>query len=1060
MEQKDKLAEARKALLAKRLKRKSNGVRKAIESISILEHDRPVPLSLAQQRFWITHQLDESKGSHNVYEGWRVKGSFDVSRLNQAFRGLVARHTTLQTQFTLIDDAPHQSKHPLEAFKLEVIDLAHSSTADLSLEIDQLIHAQFSQPFNLLDDPLIRLSLVHLNQGKSDNLLLLTVHHIISDEYSNGIIWRDLSNLYQNLDHELADLPIQYRDFSEWQKDWIEKDSGKKQLNYWKDQLSGEITNLQLPLDNVRQTAPTGQGNTISHLLPRELSDQVASLSKQTQATPFIIWMAIFQLLLHRYTQQDDIWVGTPIGNRQRPEVKNLVGLFLNSIVIRTQLSGSETFTELLKKVQSNVLSGLANQDVPFDQVVNEVQPDRSSGLTPLFQTMLVYANKGAGPQFSGLSFEKIDYKSQFAKLDLTLFVQGGDRPKASIQYNTDLFESSTIRRVLGHLEVMALAIFKNPSLKVSEYPLLTLPEKEQILVDWNANQPAPNAKGKLLHSLILAHAKTKFNHPAVICGDQKLTYRELDLQSGNLARHLQALGVNGESNQFVGVMVDRRPEMLIGILAILRAGGAYVPIDPDYPAERIEHIVTDANVDIILTTGDYKLPESISKPINLINLSEPLQKMEMANLSQITPPSPQALAYVIYTSGSTGKPKGVMVTHTNIVHSTTVRYSVYDNPAERFLLLSSFAFDSSMVGIFWTLCQGGTLILPEQGMHQNVGWLTKTIEAEEITHLLALPSLYQILLDESRPDQLKSLNTVMVAGEACHASLVEKHYSQYPDSALYNEYGPTEGTVWSHAYRFPKDFVGPTVPIGTHIPNVTQYIVDQQNQAVPIGVPGELIIGGAGITPGYLNKPELTAERFVSLPHFDQNPDARFYRTGDLVKWRADGQVIFLGRVDHQVKIRGFRVELGEIEATLLNYAGIKTAAVSVIEKESARNKILAAWFTAESQVDQKTLKEWMGNHVPDYMVPAVFTQLETMPLNANGKINRAALPVPEIISSTASKSAYEAPANQTETSLSRIWQSALNIDHISVNENFFDLGGHSLLAIKIFAQIEKQLG
>ncbi|MFK7805121.1 MAG: amino acid adenylation domain-containing protein, partial [Anaerolineae bacterium] len=986
MDQKAKIAEARKALLAKRLKGKATLAAKQ-EKIKKLDHNRPIPLSLAQQRFWITHQLDETQGSHNIYDGWRVSGPIDADRLNGAFVRLVGRHTTLQTRIDLIDGEPHQASHSLEAFALDEVDYSAVPEDKRGEKVDAFVKQTFGRPFNLSADPLVRLTLCQLNSAKTEHLLLLTIHHIISDEYSNPIIWRELAELYQNDGANLPEKPIDYRDFSDWQSEWLAKKAGQKQLIYWKEQLAGEVTSLQLPYDKVRPTVATGRGHTRSRQLPTTLPLAIGKLSKQTGATPFMVWMAIFQLLLYRYTQQEDVWVGTPIGNRQRPEVKNLIGLFLNTIVVRSQLDEKQTFVDLIKTVQEKILNAFANQDVPFDQVVNAVQPSRDSGLSPLFQTMLVYAQKGAGPQFKGLTFEKIDYKSDFAKLDLTLFVSGGDAPKASIQYSADLFEAETIDRMLGHLEVLATAVANDPATPIGHFPLLAKSEREQILVDWNESQPAPPTRGKVLHGLILKHGKVKPNHPAVIAGDKTLTYQELDLQSGNLARYLQTQGVNGKSNPFIGVMVDRRPEMLVGILAILRAGGAYVPIDPDYPAERIEHIVNDANLDIILTAGDYALPENIDRPIDLIDLTQPLKKQDVADLSQIVKPTPNSNAYLIYTSGSTGKPKGVMVSHGNIVHSTTARYSFYPTPAERFLLLSSFAFDSSMVGIFWTLCQGGTLILPEQGMHQNVGWLNNTIEEQKVTHLLALPSLYQILLEESESQQLQSLNTVMVAGEACHAGLVEMHYRRYPESSLYNEYGPTEGTVWSHAYRFPEEFVGPVVPIGKAIPNVTQYILDQNDQPVPVGVPGELVIGGAGITKGYLNRPDLTAEKFVCLPHLNPDENVHFYRTGDLVKWRADGNVIFLGRVDHQVKIRGFRIELGEIEALLLAHPAVKMGAVGVFEPSTQNSasipeKKLVAWFTADSELDTVTLKDWIGKRLPNYMVPALFTQLDSMPL------------------------------------------------------------------------------
>ncbi len=1059
MDQKEKLAEAKRALLAKRLKGKKNKTEQPADNIPKLAHSEPTPLSFAQQRFFFTHQIDQSPSSHNVYSAWKLDGPVDHDQLNAAFQQLVKRQSILATKIEILDQVPMQAYFDPDTFVVNVIDLSNEPSDQISAQADRLIAQEFNRPFDLQNDRLIRLTLLQLNREKTSHTLLLNIHHIISDEYSSGLIWGDLAAFYNDAQPTLDPLPIDFRDFADWQTSWLENNGGDQQLNYWRDELGGEVNTLQLPLDYPRPVPASGKGNLLSKSLDVSVSEQISALSKQTGATPFMIWMALFHTLLYRYTDQESVWVGTPVGNRQRPEVKKLVGLFLNTIVVRSNIGPNMTFIDLLTQIQTKSVKGLANQDVPFDQVVNDLQPDRSTGLTPLFQSMLVYAAGSQPPQFNGITFERIEYKSEFAKLDLTLFVKGGPVPTLSIQYSTDIFAAETIGRMLDHLQTLVTDVLANPAQTLHQFELLTSPEKEQILVDWNAPKPAPNTAGKLLHSLILAHAKTKFNHAAVIGGAQTLTYRELDLQSGNLARHLQSLGVNGSTNPKIGVMVDRRPEMLVGILAILRAGGAYVPIDPDYPAERIEHIVTDSQLDIVLTTGDYSLPATINRPITLINLTQPLPEQPTAELGQIAPPTPDALAYVIYTSGSTGKPKGVMVTHANIVHSTTARYAFYENPAERFLLLSSFAFDSSMVGIFWTLCQGGTLILPEQGMHQNVGWLNKTIETEAVTHLLALPSLYQILLDESAPDQLRSLNTVMVAGEACHAGLVAQHYRKYPQSSLYNEYGPTEGTVWSHAYRFPQEFVGPTVPIGQNIPNVTHYILDSQQQPVPIGIAGELVIGGAGITRGYLNRDDLTAEKFVTLPHLAASPEDRFYRTGDLVKWGNDGNVIFLGRVDHQVKIRGFRVELGEIEATLINQPQISAAAVKAVQEPNGPTKRLVAWFTSENKIDLTQLRAGMGKTLPDYMVPAEFVQLAQMPLTPNGKVNRNALVPPPPAQKGGNKAAAN-PTTQTEKTLLSIWKEVLKAGSMGVDDNFFELGGHSLLAIQLFSKIEKEFG
>ena len=1060
---KQRLSEARRKLLEKRLKGAAWS-EEGEQQIPRRERSDPAPLSLAQERFWFLNQLNPKDPTYNMHEAWQVEGDLDIDALASAVNQVVARQATLRMTIGKHKGQLVQIIHEEMPIELSVHDLSHLAGEAQQEQVQQMAIAEARALFDLYKGPLLRFTV--LRQSATRHTLMYTIHHIVSDENSNDIFWRELTHFYlsevgnQTKESSIPKLPIQYDDFSEWQREWLSQEEHDRQMSYWEKRLAGEAKLLELPLDKVRPTLQTARGGMIQRRFADDLTGQVQSLAQRSGVTPFMIFMALFQLLLNRYSQQDDIWVGTPIANRQRSEVKDLIGLFLNTIVIRTQFQPELSFNNLLELVKHSSFDAFSHQDLPFEQLVDHLQPPRDPAYHPLFQVMFVYSpTEALSRSIPGLEMSKLRVDGGVAKFDLTLFVASGtDGIEVGLEYNTDLFKVETIERMLVHLEVLLRNVLSQPNLALNKVNFISEIELEQLAA-WNP-QPLLNAQSAyLLHQLIEANALQNPGKTAVQFADESLSYGDLIARATQLSAVLIRHGVN--RGDFVGLYAERRPEMLVGILAILKAGGAYVPIDPEYPTERIQHIMEDAALKVVLSCSASELPEN-SQATTLLQINEVLQ----ANSEQdypVTHPdiSPDDLAYLIYTSGSTGKPKGVMVSHANIVHSTTARYSFYERPIERFLLLSSFAFDSSMVGIFWTLCGGGTLVLLPAGMHQNVRYICDTVSRQKVTHLLALPSLYQVVLEESIPGQLASLNTVIVAGEACHLSLVALHYEQQPQTDLYNEYGPTEGTVWSHAYRFPTDFVGPTVPIGTAIPNVQGFVLDRNQQLLPVGVPGELVLAGAGISAGYLNQPELTAEKFISIPGLGFTESAKLYRTGDLVRWRPDGNLDFLGRVDHQVKIRGFRIELGEIEALLLDHPEVSNAAVVVHNNGTIiqPDNQLIAYYVTKDRTDDATLISYLSELLPSYMIPTLFVSLPSFPISANGKVNRQALPALEKTVTTGNIE-YAGPRDELEQMLVEHWQRLLNAKQIGVHDNFFALGGHSLLALRLFARIEEITG
>jgi amino acid adenylation domain-containing protein len=1000
----------------------------------------PAPLSFAQQRIWFLDQLEPENPLYNIHTGVELLGPLNVPVLQRSIAEILRRHEALRTTFAVIEDRPVQVINQNAIFKLPVHDLQELDESQRRLKVSAWAEEDAHRRFDLTKGPLLRANLLRL--GETEHVLLLTIHHIISDGWSVGVFVRELAALYEaytaGRPSPLQELSIQYADFAAWQRDWLQGERLEEQLSYWRAQLSDAPPLLELPTDRPRPPVQSYKGAHETLVLCESLSRSLKELSRREGATLFMTLLAAFSTLLYRYSGQRDILLGTPIANRNRAETESLIGFFVNTLIFRTRLSEQMTFRELLCQVRETALEAYAHQDLPFEKLVEELQPERSLSHSPVFQVMLDLQNAPMRDlELQGLRLTPLPFDSRMAKFDLVLTVGETDgRLSGQLEYNTDLFDGGTVRRMARHLEHLLETAVSNPDEQVSRLPLLTDDERHQILFEWNDTQ-VENEPSLCIHEVFEQQAAAKPHAVALVHKDEQLTYRELNERANKLAHHLRRLGTGPES--LVGVCLERSAEAVVAILGVLKAGGAYLPLDPSYPRERLSWMLADAGAEIVITL------EYLERDADEIETQ--------INADFKTTINSEKLAYLIYTSGSTGTPKGVLVSHRNLVHSTFARFRYYQERLDSFLLLSPFAFDSSVAGLFWTLCRGGMLVIPEEDSHQDPAYLAGLIERYSVSHLLGLPAFYELILREARPRQLTSLRTVIVAGEPCLAELVQHHAEMLPRAALFNEYGPTEATVWSSVYRF-----GPSVPfcglvsIGRPVANTQIYVLDPQLQPVPIGVTGEVYIGGDGVARGYLNRPAQTAERFVSHA-FSAKPGARCYRTGDLARFLADGNIEFIGRNDFQVKIRGYRIELSEIELALAQHPDVREAVVLA----NKTNERLTAYVVLKeiSSATTKQLKDFLKERLPDYMLPASFVLVDALPLTTAGKVDRNALPTDQI--GVEANENYLAPQTPLEQVLAGIFSQILSLERIGADDSFFDLGGHSLLATQILSRVRE---
>jgi amino acid adenylation domain-containing protein len=1012
-------------------------------------------LSFAQQRLWFLDQLAPGNHFYNIPAAVRLQGRLDVKAFERSLNEVVNRHEVLRTTFPAVDGQPVQSIAPALPFTMPVIDL-REFPQDAREARARLIAAEEAQrPFDLAEGPLLRARLLRL--GDEDYVALLTMHHIVSDGWSMGVLVREVAALYEAYSHgrqsPLEELPIQYADYAAWQREWLSGEVLESQLAYWKERLAGVAPILELPSDHPRPAVQSHRGASQAVALPQSLTEQLKALSQRQGGTLFMTLLAAFQTLLMRYTGRQDVVVGSPIANRGRAEIEGLIGFFVNTLALRTDLSGDPPFVELLGRVKEVALGAYAHQDLPLERLVEELQPERDLSRHPLFQVMMVLQNAPReAVELPGLRLSMLPSESGTTKFDLTLSLAKGEGGLTGLlEYSTDLFEAETIRRMLGHYQRLLESVVADPQRRLSELELLTEAEREQLVVEWNRTR-SDYPREQSIRELFERQVELTPDRTAVAFEEEQLSYAELNRRANRLANYLRSLGVEPDTR--VCILMERSVEIVVGVLGVLKAGGAYVPLDPSSPEERLAFMVEDAGARVILTQRRLTgvLPRFQGEVVRL-----DAELDEIATQSDENPRNlaqPDNLAYVIYTSGSTGRPKGVLVSHRNLIHSIYSHTLYYREPVTHFFLTSPFAFDSSVTGIFWTLCSGGCLIIPPESFQQDLLKLNEVITQRQVSHLVWLPSLYNLLLKQSGSEQLSILRTVILAGEPCQRILIEQHNALLPQTSLFNEYGPTEGTVWSSVYDCKTEDPGGAVPIGRPIPNVSIYSLDRWMNPMPIGAAGELYIGGEGLARGYLERPDLTAERFIPHP-FSKESGARLYRTGDLARYLPDANLEFLGRFDDQVKLRGYRIELGEIEAALREHPRIREAVV-LARQDSTGEKRLVAYIVPDRE-PAPTVSEaraFLKERLPDYMVPSAFVTLDELPLTPNGKVDRRALPAPDQARPDV-EAAYVAPRTPAEEVIAGIWSQVLGVERVGVYDNFFELGGHSLLATQVISRV-----
>ncbi len=1004
------------------------------------------PVSFAQQRLWFLSRLEPESSAYNIPRPLRINGALDAEILSRTFNMILARHSVLRGSFELVNGEPVQVIAPHLEIELPLIDLQVLPPDEREAEISRLTIADADRAFDLTRAPLLRVSLLKLDQ--QEHVLLLNMHHIVSDGWSIGILVRELGAIYRAISSgaavDLPPPPIQYADFARWQRGWLQGDVLEKHLEYWKQQLSGAPAVLDLPAARPRPALQTMRGAHRTALLPRTLSDALSELSRSEGVTLFMTLLAAFQTLLFRLSGQDDLVIGTPIAGRNRAELEGLIGFFVNSLPLRTSLAGDPRFRDVLTRVKETALGAYAHQDLPFEKIVEGLQPSRSLSYPPLFQIMFALQNQPATAfNLAGLDVTHVKREFDTAKFDLTLFVTEHDEGLGCwLEYNTDLFDAATVERLLVQFETLLEGVVNNPEQRVSQLPILKDEERQQLLVEWNDTR-IEFPERQAVHELFEIQAARTPDAIALVCGSERLTYQQLNQRANQLAHYLRRLGVGPE--QRVGICLPRTAEMLIAVLATLKAGAAYVPLDPVYPAARLAFTLEDARAVLLLTNDELvgSLPETSARKLSLDSERGLIEQESVSDPAGIV--QPENLAYVIYTSGSTGIPKGVAIEHRSTIAFLQWALATFTKEElSGVLLATSLCFDLSIFEMFAPLSVGGKVILVENALQ-----LTGLAE-EDVTLVNTVPSAMTELVRLGGIP--KSVRTINLAGEPLLKSLVDEIYKLESVRAVWNLYGPSEDTTYSTWVRLPRGS-SEEPSIGKPVANTCAYVLDAHLQPVPIGIPGQLHLGGAGLARGYLQRPDLTAEKFAPDP-FCGRPGARMYKTGDLARYNPDGSIQFLGRIDHQVKLRGYRIELGEIEAALREHPAIKDTVVIV--RESAQgNMDLVAYIAAAGGADLASqLRTHLKTKLPDYMVPAHFVVLDFLPLTPNGKIDRKALP--PLDSARTELPERSLPRNQTEEQLATIWQTVLERQQIGVNDNFFEVGGHSLLAVRLLVEIE----
>lgn len=1017
-----------------------------------------LPLSYAQQRLWLLHQFAGQQAAYNIPVTLRLTGGIRLDWLEQSLQTLVDRHESLRTTFGVENGQPYQNIHPTAAVPLELRDLQHLPEPLREEQARKWVEEEVQRPFDLTNGPLWRVLLLHLAPGET--ICALTMHHIVTDGWSMGILVRELTQLYQahqqNQPAVLPPLPVQYADFALWQRQYVTDEALAEQLAYWEQNLAQAPAVLELPTDRPRPTIQTSHGRLAYFSLPAGLTRQLKQLGQSQGATLYMTLLAGFVTLLHRYSSQDDLVVGSGIAGRNQAEMEGVVGFFVNTLALRFNCATQPTFIELLKRVQQTTLNAYAHQDVPFEKLVERLQPERNLSHTPLFQHMFALQNMPVDElTLPDVHITPYALTHSSAKFDLTVLVE--EKPAGlvgSVEYNRDLFDETTIHRLLHHYEQLLTAVVAHPHTPITKVNLLTSLERQQLLTEWN-NTGRIYPRQSTIPELFSAQAAAHPHHLAAIFGEKQFTYQQLNDQANQLAHYLGQF--NLAPGQLVGVFLERSAQLWVTLLAILKANCAFMPLDPTYPAERLTLMLEDGQVPLLLTHSHLQaqLPPYTGQTIYLDQLESELQTQPTHNpAGRVTPLSP---AYVMYTSGSTGKPKGIVVPHRAIVRLVVNTNYVALTPADRVAQVSNIAFDASTFEIWGAWLNGATLVGIPKELLLTPAALADFVPTQGITTMFITTAWFNQLAQE-RPGLLAQLRYLLFGGEAVDPRWVRQVLEQGKPDHLLHVYGPTENTTYSSFYEVTHlPAAAHTVPIGRPIANSKIYVLSPHLEPVPVGVPGELYTGGDGLALGYLNRPDLTAERFVPSP-FD--PDERLYRTGDKVRLLPDGNIEFLGRFDNQVKIRGFRIECGEIETALRHCTAVQDCLV-LVDQIEAEKRLVAYVVPAGGQEPAHwlhQLREELHRTLPDYMIPSIFISLPAFPLNPNGKVDRRALPRPEEAQILLEES-YTPPRNSLETMIATIWSELLHQEKVSITANFFEIGGHSLLATQVMARLREQL-
>ncbi|MFT3803347.1 MAG: amino acid adenylation domain-containing protein [Burkholderiaceae bacterium] len=1028
----------------------------------------PAPLSFSQERLWFLHRLAPDSAFYNLQIDLPLHGAIDEAVLRRTLTEIVRRHEILRTSFDDVDGEPMQFVQARPDLPLITVDLRELPLESRDEAAGRRAAEDARRPFDLACGPLVRATLVRL--ADDVRVLYLTLHHIVTDGWSMDLLTQEIAVLYDALAQDrpspLPELPIQYADFAIWQRQTLTDEQLAGQLAYWRTQLAGHGV-LELPTDHPRPAFPSYRGGFQSTATPPAVADALRRLCRNEGATLFMGLLAAFQCLLMRYTGQDDIIVGTPIANRTRAEVQPLIGFFVNTLVMRSRVQGGDSLRGFLRQVRETALAAYAHQDLPFERLVEELQPQRDPSRNPLFQVMFVLQNSigqrsGAVPapsyQASPAGHGGVSYGN--SKFDLTLYLaedQGGI--SAIVEYSTDLFADDTITRFISHWQTLLQGIAASPDMPMARLPLLPPAERSLLLTGWTRTGTA-YPRDQTIVSLF--EQQVRATPQAIAVNEQagQLSYRELALRSHRLARELLARGL--QPGERVGLSLPRGIDMVVSLLAVLQAGGAYLPLDPGYPAPRLDRMIADAAPRLLLSRSDCA-GNLQAHELLLLDRLDPFGQFERLESPAAAPPdialptvTPDSPAYVLYTSGSTGQPKGVCVSHRNVVR--LVRDSNYCRfgPDETMLMFAPLQFDASTFEIWGALLNGARLEIAPPGQ-LSVEDLAACIERSGVTLLWLTASLFHQVVD-AQLGALWRVRQLLAGGDTLAPGHCQRVLDELPGCTLINGYGPTETTTFAACHRMmPGERLEGRVPIGRPVANARLYVLTAEDQLAPIGVPGELYIGGDGVASGYLNDPELTAARFVPNPFEPANSPDRLYRSGDQVRWRADGVLEFLGRRDHQIKLRGFRIELAEIEAVMRTHPLVRDACVVLHQEGDDRR--LYGYAALEAGQGAQEVRRYLQQQLPDYMVPAVVIGLDKLPITPSGKVDRQALPRPTG-DDWHGHAPFAAPQSELERLVAAVWGELLQLERVGLHDNFFDLGGHSLLLAQVHGRLQSLLG